>query len=39
MAKIKPLNTIPDIKLRTLEDIADNAANEVRDQVRNNHFV
>ena len=39
MAKIKPLNTIPDIKLRTLEDIADNAANEVRDQVRNKRVI
>ena len=34
MARVKPLNKIADIKLTTLEDIADASANEVRNQVR-----
>ncbi len=39
MARIKPLNTIVDIKLDTMEDIADASANEVRDQVRNKGII
>ena len=34
MARVKPLNKIADIKLTTLEDIADASANEVSGQDR-----
>ena len=39
MARVKPLNEIADIKLRTLEDIADASANEVRGQVRDKGVI
>tara|TARA_Y100000004_G_scaffold27800_1_gene28499 strand:+ start:237 stop:683 length:447 start_codon:yes stop_codon:yes gene_type:complete len=39
MARIKPLNTIVDIKLKTMEDIADASANEVIEQVRNKKII
>lgn len=39
MARIKPLNQIAEIKLNTIEDIADNAANEVRDQIRDKGVI
>ncbi len=39
MARIKPLNTIVDIELKTMEDIADASANEVIEQVRNKKII
>ena len=39
MARVKPLNKIADIKLTTLEDIADASANEVRGQVRDKGVI
>ena len=39
MARVKHLNKIFDIKLNTIEDIADASANEVVDQVRNKKVI